>query len=486
MLRRGAVALLVVALTGCGGADRVGGTDTKPRVLTLLSPIDDPGEAGVFAEQVGRESGGRLRVDVVPSPYLDRTDFEAAAIADVRAGKYDLGWAAPRAFEGSIQALNAPLLVDSYALEDRVARDGVAQRMLGDLREDGIVGLGILPGPLRRPVGLGIALTAPADFAGRRIGVTGPRVPTATLAALGAKPVPVPVTLDASGLDGVEIQLASIPGRGLADARAHITGNVELWPRPLVVFAGAKLAAADAAIVRAAAKAFSPKMAAYQRQGDTENAGNLCRRGTLAFDTASAAQLRALRRAVAPVYAGLERDPATRDALRAIAGLKRDLAAPPSELPSCESSPAAPASAPRTGLDGTWRMDTGRTTARPEFWEENYGRWVFVFDRGRFAFTQENGPACTWAYGTFTARGDRTTWQVTDGGGESPNGAYNRPGEAFAFSLSLFRDTAQLGPVRGAVSPRNFDDKPWRKLGPPDTARFSRRCPPPAAAFPAR
>ena len=410
MLRRGAVALLVVALTGCGGADRVGGTDTKPRVLTLLSPIDDPGEAALFAEQVGRESGGRLRIDVVPSPYLDRTDFEAAAIADVRAGKYDFGWAGPRAFEGSVQALNAPLLVDSYALEERVARDGVAQRMLGDLREDGIVGLGILPGPLRRPVGLGIALTAPADFAGRRIGVTGPRVPTATLAALGAKPVPVPVTLDASGLDGVEMQLAAIAGRGLADGGAHITGNVELWPRPLVVFAGAQLAAADAAIVRAAATAFSPGMAAYQRQGDTENAGNLCRRGTLAFDTASAAELRALRRAVAPVYAELERDPATRDALRRSPGSsatspRRRASSRPASRP-----PRLPRRRPGPGSTGPGAWTPGAT--RP----------------GRSSGRRTTGAGSSCSTGAASRSRRRTVPRARGPTARSPRAATARPG----------------------------------------------------------
>ena len=56
-------------------------------------------------------------------------------------------------------------------------------------------------------------------------------------------------------------------------------------------------------------------------------------------------------------------------------------------------------------------------------------------------------------------------------------------GEEFVYRMSLFRDTATLGPVTGAVSPSNFDAKPWRKLGPPSRARLSRRCPPPAPAL---
>ena len=76
--------------------------------------------------------------------------------------------------------------------------------------------------------------------------------------------------------------------------------------------------------------------------------------------------------------------------------------------------------------------------------EENYGHWVYVVDRGRFAFSQENGPACTWGYGTWKVHGDTVEWLFTDGGGEAPNGAENKPGERFVFGWSRFRDTLTL------------------------------------------
>jgi hypothetical protein len=87
MLRRAAIACLVLALCGCGGADRVGGTSHEPHVLTLVNPIDDTWEAAALAEEVERRSGGRLRLRVVRSPHLSRTDFEAAVIRDVQVGR---------------------------------------------------------------------------------------------------------------------------------------------------------------------------------------------------------------------------------------------------------------------------------------------------------------------------------------------------------------------------------------------------------------
>ena len=106
-----------------------------------------------------------------------------------------------------------------------------------------------------------------------------------------------------------------------------------------------------------------------------------------------------------------------------------------------------------------------------------------MFDRGRFAITQENKASCTWGHGTYTVDGDRTTWRFIGGGGQAPNGAENKPGEEFTYRLSVYRDTVTLGPVIGAISPENFNAEPWRRIGPPSRARLSRRCPPPDAAL---
>jgi hypothetical protein len=127
-------------------------------------------------------------------------------------------------------------------------------------------------------------------------------------------------------------------------------------------------------------------------------------------------------------------------------------------------------------------MDTDPADSRPDVLDENWGHWVFVFDHGRFAITQENPRACTWGYGTFAVRGDQTTWQFTDGGGKAPNGAVNKPGESFSYRFSAYRDTLTLSPVKGRISPVNFIAKPWRKISSSASpGRLSRHCPPPVA-----
>jgi TRAP-type C4-dicarboxylate transport system substrate-binding protein len=76
---------------------------------------------GQFVSQVKERSGGNLRIQVANrwGDYAD--DAEQQVVRAVAAGKVDLGWAGARVFDTigvtSFQALQAPMLIDNYALE---------------------------------------------------------------------------------------------------------------------------------------------------------------------------------------------------------------------------------------------------------------------------------------------------------------------------------------------------------------------------------
>ena len=61
----------------------------------------------------------------------------------------------------SFQPLAAPLLIDSAELERRVLRDDLSRRALAGLERLGLVGLGMLPTELRRPIGITHVLAEP-------------------------------------------------------------------------------------------------------------------------------------------------------------------------------------------------------------------------------------------------------------------------------------------------------------------------------------
>jgi TRAP-type C4-dicarboxylate transport system substrate-binding protein len=485
------IAVISFALAGCGG-NRVGGRGDTTRTLTLLSPLPNATELVTYASEVDRISGGSLRIHILYAGHAGRRDWETATIHDIQGGRADLGAAGTRAWDRfgvtQLDALNAPLLIDSYQLEGRVLSSPVARRMLNAVTPLGLVGLGILPGPLRKPLGVSHRLVTPADYKGTAIGTQQSQLADDTLRALGARPVRQPETPGLQGLSGLEFQVAGIDGDRLDLPRSHLAGNVNLWPRPFVLVANAKaystLTAAQKRILTSAGASVIPKLTAIMRGDEIEAAGNICRRGHITIDRASRTQLAALRHRVNSAYVELDHNGgATHAALASIEQIKRQADIPPASLAPCARIASGRTSG-RTPLDGTWRMDTPPSAAGQEGLAENWGHWTFIFDHGHFAITQENAQACTWGYGTYTVTGNQTTWRFTDGGGEAPNNAENKPGEEFSFATSAYHDTLTLSSVHGAISPLNFRARPWHRTSTtPATSQMSRRCPPPKQAL---
>ena len=50
-------------------------------------------------------------------------------------------------------------------------------------------------------------------------------------------------------------------------------------------------------------------------------------------------------------------------------------------------------------------------------------------------------------------------------GGVAPNGAYEKPGEQFTFTWSLYRDQLTLAASDDGFSPAVFRVKPWTRVG---------------------
>ena len=492
----GVLVVTVSTTSGClgGEAERVGGEpSTEARVLTMLDPFSNRQVLTEFAGEVERLSDGALRIRIVEAGHAG-PDFEAATIRDVRGGRADLAFAGSRAWDEfgvkSIRALSAPLLIDSYRLQERVLASDLVDPMLEELRQLGLVGIGIEPGPIRRPLGIEQRLATAHGFRGLTIGTQQSRVADTTLRALGAEPRRYPAEVpNLNGADGIEHSVQAIESGDLDVEGSHLMTNVDLWPRPLVLFANERsyrrLTSEQRRILRTAAANAVPERSKAEQAVEEESSSNMCRKAQATFDAATPSELRALRRAVEPVYGDLERHAGTRIAIEAIERLKQEVGAPPAEVPPCDRA-EAPSGGGKSAIDGVWRMDTDRSAARPDYLEENWGRWIYVFDRGRFAVTQENpdAEACTWGYGTFEVDGNRMSWTFEDGGGIAPNDAYNKPGEFFVFDFSAYRDTLTVTPVEGEISPLNFRAKPWRRISDTPSRRyFSKRCPPPAAAL---
>jgi TRAP-type C4-dicarboxylate transport system substrate-binding protein len=482
-------AVIALGLAGCGGSsgNKAGGErDVKPTVLTFANANGDPVELVPFADAVEKRSGGTLKIAFKNFWRRGDAHVEPNLIRDVKAGKADLGWAAPRAFDDvgvtAFDALNAPLLVTSLPLERAVLQSPLAGQMLDGLEPAGVTGLGILPGPLRRPLGVA-RLAHPQDYAGATIALARSQIGERTFEALGAHGVALPPTGSIEGYDGVEQQIASIAGNRYDSIASHLTANVALWPRPVVLFANPKALSSLTdrqrdALTGASKVAFAPTFALQERD-EAEATAVLCRRG-VTFETAGKADLAALRRAVQPVYDRLDQNAETKDAIAQIEAMRADAGA--ARAPSCAGKAAAERPAARaehTPLDGVWEMNASRdevikmvsgqklTKAMTEadLVSENYGRWRFALNRGQLYYTQAAEGSRRWTRADYTVKGHTLTFTVTDYGGEAPHGAAEKTGERFSFRWSRYRDRLTLSPVKGEVSPENFRVKPWRKVG---------------------
>jgi hypothetical protein len=188
-----------------------------------------------------------------------------------------------------------------------------------------------------------------------------------------------------------------------------------------------------------------------------------------------AADPRPFRAAFAPVYSRLERDPRTASYIAQIEKIKRGTA--PDMTPHCGQATAVAARRP-TPLDGVWRTTRTPRTGGPQ--PENYGTFIHVYDRGRYAFQQWSPSACTWAYGTYSLHGKRLRIVDVSAGGIAPTNSNARPGGSVTLLWNIYRDKLSMpnapefhdAPVEG--TPYDLVNKS------PSSKYFIKRCPPPA------
>ena len=495
----GAPFVVSALISGCMGdedADKAGGEgESDSVVLTLANPDDSAFNLDEYASEVESQSEGSVRIEFQNSWRPGEVDNEQGTIEDVRDGKVDLGSVGARAFDlvgvDSFQLLVAPFTIDSYSLQGEVLRSPLAERMLGGVEELDLVGITLLPGELRKPLGISRPLVTESDYRGATVGIRPSEIAARTFDALGATTNGYHFSDDVPSFDGIEVSINSIPYDGSGRLARALTANVNLWPRVLTIVMNRDAYDAlsedqRAALSNAGSAALDPSLEEIQNR-EQEALGILCTRGELAVRSASPSQLEGLRTATAPIAQAVVRDPDTRYAAREIAAMRADVE--PEPAPACAEDMDEPAAGEATPVDGLWRMETTRdeaaTVVQPsDLVPENFGEFIFAFRDGRFAFTTESEGACVWAYGSYSVEGHTVEWRVEDGGGEAPTDAANTPGEVYLYDWSRYRDQLELAPIEGEVSPEPFRVEPWRRLGGDVSLEsLSDRCPPPADAL---
>jgi TRAP-type C4-dicarboxylate transport system substrate-binding protein len=308
----------------------------RPRVL-VIGNSDPTSDAELFfARRAARLSAGTLQISLRSELYGERPDKERRVAHDLQAGRLPLAWDATRVWdtEGvtSFQGLQAPFLIDSVALMERVIASPLAAQVSSGLGAKGVTGLGLAAINLRRPLGARKAFTFVAAFQGAKVNVVTSRISEDILRALGAAPVDVGGgevlgnALRSGRVDAAETAIDVVFRNGYAEVAKYMTSNVVLFPKFASIDANAAMLAALPAPQRdalaKAAAATGRYSTARLEALEAADALALCKQG-IRFAAATQAELDALVAAEQPVYEALSTDQVSASVIAGIRALKQ-------------------------------------------------------------------------------------------------------------------------------------------------------------------
>jgi TRAP-type C4-dicarboxylate transport system substrate-binding protein len=392
----------------------------------------------------------------------------------VQNGQLDLGMIPARAWdtEGvtSLRALQAPFLVTSDELADRLVVSDLANELMSGLDKAGVTGLALLPESLRHPFGFGRALVSPEDFAGKTIRTPRSEVGDAIYSALGAKPDdtsgdPAKAAIRAGTLVGFDTgfvlaELLPMP----AIAVGNVTFNTKVDSLVINSKVLSELAPADRRALQDAAAATRSWVTSH-RTTEAEAARTFCSGGGTIV-AASDTDLLALVHAEQPVYDELERDATTKRMLDRIRELKRTTPDPvPTPASPCrpatrESTPAR-ATGDQSVLNGTYRLeitqdqlrDVGVTNAHDL--AINEGIYTWRLKDGRYVLDQRAPRVKDHQESGYAVSGNRVTFQLP---------WVNDLKLTFTWRISDQKLTLRLEGETEVLLETLFTSRPWTKI----------------------
>ena len=403
--------VLALVLTACAGTtesvDKSGG-DTLVLQLGTIDSVSPNGQyfgSEAFVDGLEEVSGGRLKVEILAEYGEGAANAESEMVAAIASGELDGGLPSTRAFANAgipgLEMVEAPMTITSYEAQKALVSGPVAEELLSRLEGSGLIGLGLSVGPLRRPFAAEAPLLGPEDWEGARFRVYNSPAQEDVISALGGDPVNLSFgwidEVEAGHLRGAEFDIAQYAEGGYGETAGHITSNVVLWPKVVVLSMSQArwdmLSGEQQAWVREAAdKAVQVSIdAAYD---ETASAGRVCEAGAR-FHEASPEQITAMRERLAPVLAGFAADPLFGD-LQAIADQHPAAEAPdvpaecrqaptgddPIALDIPEETSAIPEGVYRVDLTGAEVEEAGAPTG--DGWS---GIWTLTISDGTYALS---------------------------------------------------------------------------------------------------
>lgn len=280
------LALPLLATPWIGGTARAQGTRLR---FAHPHPESDSWHkaALAFAEDVRKESGGALTVQVLGSGTAgsDPTTINAA-----RGGTLDITLTGNPFFTGlapKLNALDLPFLFRDRAHVARVLDGPIGQGLKPELEPAGLVVLGFWDIGFRNLTNSRRAVRGPADIRGLKIRTTPNPAHIKAFQLLGANPAPMPFTelftaLETRAVDGQENPTTLILNARFFEVQKHLSLTRHAYTAGILAMSKQRLAALPARqqeIVQAAAATITPRQRQMNEDGEAESVAELKRRG---------------------------------------------------------------------------------------------------------------------------------------------------------------------------------------------------------------
>lgn len=343
-------AALSVGVAACGSSKSSSGGKVSLRLGYVTTPQHPYGLAiAKFKADVEAASGGNITIEPLPGASGGN---DVTLLDDVSGGSVEMAAVSTAVWDGKginvFQPLQAPFLITNYGLDEAVLGGAIGKAMLNSPNGPsklGLVGLGLLEGGLRKPVGRAAPLKSPADFKGKKLRAPASKVMTSALKALGAEPVAMPLgdvatALKTGAIDGLEANYGLIVTQKFNEGAKFVTADVTLWPFPAAVVINKaqwdKLSADQQKILQDAGANLAKNSIEGVFINPPPTATNfvkvLCDAG-MTFATAGDANRKALAAAAKPALDELAADSEVGGFLKQIQDAKAAAAPPPAPAP---------------------------------------------------------------------------------------------------------------------------------------------------------
>ena len=349
--------VLAAVMSAAACSAQAGNKAGGPAAPVVLRMASLNGEAGYnpavdeLLKRVEALSNGNVKIEMAFRVGEFAPDAEEQIVRRVADGTYDLGVVGTRVFDtlgvGNFQALDAPMLIDSYAVEAAVLEGDIPARMLRSLDQLHVSGLGLLADGLRNPVAVEKPLLGPNDWGGIGFGVYRSQMLTSAIRALGAEPIEVigphrDRALEQDEIQGFEMNVLGYRLGNLWRRAPYVTANVNLWPQMFAIIGHPDRLASLTDEQRDSLNRAVKEAAAASTglvEGDDRFIDDLCQEGAR-FANATDGDIRGLREAFAPVYTDLRRNPNTAQFIAEIEQLRPRTSTPAVAIPDGCTGPA--------------------------------------------------------------------------------------------------------------------------------------------------